>query len=290
VALSLFEPMPEFEICRMRELPDLKVLIELGSQLSRFRGFTHSFNEIALILQQIREIEKIPDLTPDFMSILQKLKGLIVPVGLVLRVISAMNDFIKEAELARKLDFLAIEFPNFAKRLFLGWYERTIFRKVGSGQLFDNAVAELCQAIEDSGVHIIREDGCVFNIAQIIAPNITDPLRRLQVLLNGMDVIEEVKQIAADLTQKPMTGNSFFGVEQEIAQLGPGNDEVLDILKQIRRIHHLFLALDGRKMISYSNSVSLMYFRTFVASICEQDMFGGSISCATNRFTGDDFH
>jgi hypothetical protein len=258
-ALSLFSIIQELEIFVLQSKLTDGNIMRLTLQLGSFHNVTHHFDEIAGILQILREIEPF--------NLTLKLQEILVPLGLLLRVITAMNDFIKTSYLARRYDFLSIDFPNCRKRMTLMRYERSSLHRLNPIPHFDEFLQTCCAEIESDGIPILLSNDCQFHLAQIIAPNISFSLIRLHELLEN---IPSLSQFREDLIQQPLAGSVFFGAEQTLAKLD-GYEESLDILRQFRRIHHFFLALDYRKIISYSNAVMLMYFRTFVAQLCNED-------------------
>jgi hypothetical protein len=178
-----------------------------------------------------------------------------------------MNHFIKAANLARRHDFLSIDFPNCTKRMALVRYERSSLRRFTPFAQFDEFLETCCAEIEAGGTQILLCNVGEFHPVQIIAPNILLSLTRLHVLLEN---IPSLSQFRDELVARPLAGSALFTAEQTLAKLD-GNEEAREIMKQLRRIHHLFLALDYRRAVSYSHAVSAMYFRTSVARLSNKD-------------------
>jgi hypothetical protein len=260
-SLSLFSTIEEIEIFVLQSKLRDGNLIRLSSQLGTLHNPTHHFKEIVSILEILREIEPF-DLT-------LKLQEILAPLALLLSVITAVNEIIKTAKLVRRYDFLSIDFPNCAKRMTLIDYECSSFHRLNRFPQFDEFLETCCVEIESGGTQILISHENEFDLTQIIIPNILLNLLRLHELLSNIPSLFEFRE---DLLIRPLSGRSFFEAEQTLAKQNEDEpQEASELLRQFRRIHHFLLALDYRKIISYSNAVMLMYFRTFVLQFCCED-------------------
>jgi hypothetical protein len=260
-ALVLFAATQDLQISLARSVTADASLSRLAMTLVKLQTQTHDFENVAAALLALRAVA--PSVLVDH------LRDVLVPLGLILRVVTGVNHFIIAADVVRRHDFLVIEFPNFTNVMQIVRYERASLFPVSRLWTLDSFILELCSEIEAAGTPLLHSSCDEFNVSDIIVPNIGFIVRLHALTAN----VAALAQFRDDLLLRPLSGPALFEAEQTLASIECAG-EALGLLGQIRRIHHLFLALDLRKVISYSNAVILMYFRTFSTQMIGRDFFG----------------
>ena len=274
--VKIFELKNNLEIMIISKKVNKPILRQLVIQLGKLQGTVHRFEVIEPILFAIREISSDSEIPASIQDLVKQLQDVVFPIGMILRMISSVNRFIMQTETQKRFELLSIVLPHFTRKIAIVPYEPLLFGKFESNAQFDNLIAQICQKIEDSGVNILLRSSGSFSVAHILIPSLTQKLKELKAALEPLQFPDMYKHFADDLLVKVMDANCFMAVERVLASMD-GSQDAMTILRDIRRIHLLFLALDARKVIGYSNSVSLMYFRTFSELLLGTDILASQL-------------
>ena len=202
----------------------------------------------------------------------------------------------KNNKMTRVLESLFIPYNNYLNRqsnasfsLHFQQFSPVPFKYIKNDEEFDSFIFNICKDIEASGIQILLNSNQEsFNCLNIIVPRIKDLLSNIQeslILISTSINDNSINQISSNLLINIYDIGKVLEVEKTLCKLKNSPslspvfdfDSLLAMIKTFRDIHFLFVSLNGRDVISYSNALNLTYARMFVEQVCNVDILSNQI-------------
>ncbi|OHT10907.1 hypothetical protein TRFO_19714 [Tritrichomonas foetus] len=265
--------------------PLLAVITEFVLKIEKVTSPIISLEPLESPMNDIRHLTEITTDTP-FAQSVTKVADKLIPICLLLNSLNIANTIVKSIQHTEPFELLSLDIPEY-NNIELLPYESSILQTYQPNPYYVNHCLEHVTELENQGIVMtspeIKSDHN--SLVKIVAPNIHNELIQLCNSLKNLSTEggdDYFNNIANDISHKPISIVQFFLLEKKLS-LNRNQDgsnvenqsdalsESLRILKIFRLLHSLFLILDSEKLVSYSNAVHLMYFRTFSSDLAGKD-------------------